>query len=129
VYYSRLITVVLLGALLGYAGGNRLRDVSDQSSIEEPSTSREPLSIARQDEPAIAETKSETGDPQLVHYTIQPGDSLWRVAAALTGDGENWRRLWPEYEGREKQLQRGTGLEIPIASLREPVLGSVVEER
>ena len=29
-------------------------------------------------------------------YRVQRGDSLWRIAAAVTGDGRRWRELWPD---------------------------------
>lgn len=38
--------------------------------------------------------------PVRLRYHVQPGDSLWRVAAAVTGDGRRWRSLWPGHSGR-----------------------------
>jgi nucleoid-associated protein YgaU len=43
-------------------------------------------------------------------YRVQPGDSLWRIAAALTGDGRNWRTLWPAIDP-ERPLAVGTELQ------------------
>ncbi len=34
--------------------------------------------------------------PAVVRYRVQRGDSLWRVAAAVTGDGRRWKDLWPD---------------------------------
>jgi nucleoid-associated protein YgaU len=51
--------------------------------------------------------------PRVVSYRVQPGDSLWRIAAALTGDGGNWRTLWPQTDAA-RPLVVGTMLEVPI---------------
>jgi hypothetical protein len=48
--------------------------------------------------------------PRVIRYRVQRGDSLWRIAAALTGDGRNWKELWPEYEGKELALLPGSVL-------------------
>ena len=48
-----------------------------------------------------------------ITYRVQRGDSLWRIAAALTGDGEKWKELWPEYEGKELALLPGSILMLP----------------
>ncbi len=46
-----------------------------------------------------------------LRYRVQRGDSLWRIAAALTGDGRRWRDLWP---GRSSETVRaGEWLEVP----------------
>jgi hypothetical protein len=112
------VSILLLGALLGFAGGNLWRGAAEGRPTEEVSVSAE-LSPSPQEEPAPVVTAAEPLVPQVVLYTMQSGDSLWRVAAALTGDGENWRRLWPAYQGREKELRRGTTLDIPIGALRQ----------
>jgi hypothetical protein len=46
-----------------------------------------------------------------VRYTVQPGDSPWRIAAALTGQGRRWRELWP---GETPRLVPGMVLEVPV---------------
>jgi nucleoid-associated protein YgaU len=51
--------------------------------------------------------------PRVVSYRVQPGDSLWRIAAALTGDGRNWTSLWPATDAA-RPLAVGTVLEVPI---------------
>jgi 5'-nucleotidase len=51
--------------------------------------------------------------PAVVRYRVQRGDSLWRVAAALTGDGDRWRELWPALDQKPGPLLPGTVLEVP----------------
>lgn len=126
--YSRVVTILALGALLGFAGAHLSLRRGAQSSSEESPVAVKALSASPVDERATAERKSEAGRPLFVLYTIQPGDSLWRVAASLTGDGRNWRRLWPEFDGQEKKLQRGTNLEVPITALQGVAPGSGSEE-
>jgi hypothetical protein len=48
----------------------------------------------------------------ILRYRIQKGDSAWRVAAALTGSGQNWQLLWPEL--KNKPIQIGGVLEVRI---------------
>lgn len=50
--------------------------------------------------------------PVVLRYRVQAGDSLWRIAAALTGDGHRWRELWPERARQPDALRPGTILEV-----------------
>ena len=61
----------------------------------------------------VAEPRESAPRPAVFRYRVQPGDSLWRVAAALTGDGRNWKTLWPS-RPPEHPLAVGTMLEVPI---------------
>ena len=47
-------------------------------------------------------------------YRVQRGDSLWRIAASLTGDGRRWRELWPEHENAAGRIAPGTVLEVDL---------------
>jgi hypothetical protein len=49
--------------------------------------------------------------PASVRYTVQSGDSPWRIAAALTGQGWRWRELWPDSPPR---LVPGMVLDLPV---------------
>lgn len=51
----------------------------------------------------------------VVFYRVQPGDSLWRIAAALTGNGSAWTSLFPEHVGREKELRIGASLLVHLS--------------
>jgi hypothetical protein len=47
--------------------------------------------------------------PSPLRYTVQRGDSPWRIAVALTGDGRRWRELWAD---PAPMLQPGMVLEL-----------------
>ena len=48
-----------------------------------------------------------------VQYRVQPGDSSWRIAAALLGDGRRWREV---VAGREdRQLRAGDTVELRLS--------------
>ena len=48
-------------------------------------------------------------------YRVQRGDSLWRIAKSLTGDGSRWRELWPHHEAAAGRIAPGTVLEVDLA--------------
>ena len=60
------------------------------------------------------------GDPLPVRLTwhVQRGDSPWRIAAALTGDG----RRWPEITGASPPLRAGSTLrlDVPVPAAAGP---------
>lgn len=66
--------------------------------------------------PARASVTSRPEPPaavaRVLRYHVQTGDSLWRIAAALSGEGKNWERLWPEMRGRSPVLRPGATLEL-----------------
>jgi nucleoid-associated protein YgaU len=49
-----------------------------------------------------------------VSYRVQRGDSLWRIAASLTGDGRRWRELWPQLDAAAGRITPGTVLEVDV---------------
>jgi nucleoid-associated protein YgaU len=52
--------------------------------------------------------------PATLSYRVQRGDSLWRIAASLTGDGRRWRELWPEHAAGAGRIAPGTVLEVEL---------------
>lgn len=62
--------------------------------------------------PSVAMAPRPEG-PVSVRYTVQRGDSPWRIAAALTGHGQRWRELWP---GPPPKLLPGMVLDVPLRS-------------
>jgi hypothetical protein len=47
-------------------------------------------------------------------FAVRPGDTLWTLSHSLTGRGENWGLLWPEWVGKERQIGVGTTLRISL---------------
>jgi nucleoid-associated protein YgaU len=62
---------------------------------------------------AAPATRTVSGVPTLVTYRVQRGDSLWRIAAALTGDGGRWRALFPSHDP-SRPLRPGATLSIVL---------------
>ena len=67
-------------------------------------------------------------------YTVQPGDSLWRIAAAMLGDGSRWQEIYSLnrdrisdpgriYPGTELSLADGAQGEKP----EEPAMAALIE--
>jgi LysM repeat protein len=53
--------------------------------------------------------------PRTVRYVVQPGDSLWRIAAALKGDPRRWPELIGERDGLDPaRLQPGQELVLVL---------------
>lgn len=50
-----------------------------------------------------------------LRYVVQPGDSLWRIAASLKGDGRRWPELLAEGEGVDPaRLRPGQELRLRV---------------
>jgi hypothetical protein len=50
-----------------------------------------------------------------IRYVVQPGDSLWRIAAALTGDARRWPELIRESGGLDPaRLRPGQELRLVV---------------
>jgi hypothetical protein len=128
--YSHYGAVLVLGVLLGLAGANRwFAPRPDEHVPQEVFRDEAPRPSPRGEATSAPETTTPPTDRPLVLYTVQPGDSLWRIAAALTGDGRNWQDLWPSYEGRETRLPLGAQLEIPLAAVKKKERRLIEEEQ
>ena len=96
------LALVMGGAVLGFLG--RSPDRPDPPRPSRPSP------------PALTHIPSPSprpASPTTITYRVQRGDSLWRIAAALTGEGSRWRELWPDRP--DHPLLPGTLLEVPSA--------------
>ena len=55
--------------------------------------------------------------PEEVIYTVQPGDSLWKIAAKMLGGGQNFKRIIEANPGKLKDehsvIHPGDRLRIP----------------
>lgn len=113
---GRSLVSLAIAALVGAAAARLWTGavLVDSPSVS-VSTSTTATDVPRLSETAPSATAAAVS-PARLSYRVQPGDSLWRVAAALTGDGRNWRTLWPERDPSEP-LEVGTVLEVtPEAS-------------
>jgi DNA-binding SARP family transcriptional activator len=70
-------------------------------------TPTEPAAAALQQPPPAA-AASPAGDPECLPaatdgwvYTVQEGDSLWRIAERELGDGHRWREIFTRNQGRQ----------------------------
>ena len=101
--YLPHVVLLVVGLLCGASLGALRKDANAPSSP----------TIAPRPGAPIVRTLETPSPPRRITYRVQRGDSLWRIAAALTGDGRKWKDLWPEYEGRELTLLPGSILTLP----------------
>lgn len=66
--------------------------------------------------PAGAQAPTVLRNP-IIRYRVQKGDSLWRIAASVTGEGGNWENIWPELKGATATLQRGTWIDLDTSRI------------
>jgi hypothetical protein len=86
----------------------------ESSSALIPGARPEPTPIPRVPQ-VVPEASANGEDERVLRYRVQKGDSAWRVAAALTGHGQNWQFLWPEL--KSKPVQVGSVLEVRVDRL------------
>ena len=101
----------LLAGTLGLAGlGLAVASWPGPRPAEPPPERSSPAAVPASPSPA---------PPRRVRYVVQRGDSPWRIAAALTGEGRRWRELFPD---PAPVLVPGMPLELPVAEPpgREP---------
>jgi LysM domain-containing protein len=103
--WSAVLVAVAVGALLGAAGLTMVRRAPAREAAA-PSPTPLPPTPA----PLLPPSR-------LIDYRVQRGDSLWRIAAAVTGDGHRWRELWPEHAGTDGRITAGTVLQVDLSRL------------
>lgn len=110
--YGPLLAAVALGLVAGLLAGLAVFKAPVAPPANPTLSTLPPVATASPVPTASAAARA------IVSYRVQPGDSLWRIAAAMTGDGRCWRQLWPE---RADQLLRpGTVLEVSARSASAP---------
>jgi len=67
--------------------------------------------------PAAEPKGTSDAPPVVITYRVQRGDSLWRIAASLTGDGRRWRELWPEHATGDGRIRAGAVLRVDARRL------------
>lgn len=107
-----LVAAASFGAVFSWVG---MRAVPAGSPIGSGSPVPSSMSLSASPETLAPPTVASgvTARSSRLPYRVQRGDSLWRIAAALTGDGRNWRTLWPERDPSEP-LVVGTVIEAPL---------------
>jgi hypothetical protein len=105
--WARMLPVVFVGAALGAAG-----TIAVRRAPPPPVTAALPPAPIQTPRPAESPSRS-----AVLTYRVQRGDSLWRIASAITGDGRRWRELWPEHQGGEGRIAAGTVLRLDLSRL------------
>jgi nucleoid-associated protein YgaU len=113
-----LMPILLLGGLVGVAWlsleSTRPRSDGPRSGLASPV----PVPV-QSPKPAPAATPMSL--PRTVRYVVQPGDSLWRIAAALKGDARRWPELLGENGGVDPaRLQPGQELRLVLEPAAKP---------
>jgi nucleoid-associated protein YgaU len=90
-----LAIAALVGAAAAGLGTRAVRVGPPSASVSRPASATVVPRSSEAVPSAVGWFPSAASSPRL-SYRVQRGDSLWRIAAALTGDGRNWRTLWPE---------------------------------
>jgi hypothetical protein len=83
------------------------------SSVERPVS----IVIDPTPPPTPAPTPPPPPASRMVHYRVQRGDSLWRIAASLTGDGSKWKDLWPERSDGDAAIAVGSVVEVDLGRI------------
>jgi len=125
--------IAILGAIGGYLLGAHTADLSaatqsrrvgvaqeqTQAARNESNQLRRQLAAATAARPADATQPTATlgGKSTNVRYRVQRGDTLWRVAQALYGDGNAYRRITKANPQVQAQaLHEGQVLTIPLTN-------------
>ncbi len=83
-------------------------DVQSGTSSTAPSTASTPSDTAAIPLPEPA--------PELKTYTVEPGDSLWKIAQGAYGHGNQWQKIYEANKDRIKnpdKIDPGQTLVIP----------------
>ena len=102
--WGLMLAVVFLGASLGAGGVIAWRPAPAPRTAVLPAPVPTPPPVP-------------LPQPEILTYRVQRGDSLWRIASAVTGDGRRWRELWPEHRESEGRLAAGTVLRLDLSRL------------
>jgi len=111
-----ILVVVVVGVLLF----RYFRDVTNRTKV------------TRESEKAAEEQKAAeqngTKVPLPAKYTVQEGDTLWKISTQFYGYGYNWLDISKENKlSNPNQLAAGTELTIPNVPVKKPV-GAVAQE-
>jgi proteasome lid subunit RPN8/RPN11/LysM repeat protein len=118
--------VILMGAIGGYLLGSHSADLTVATQSSDLATARsQALAVQSQSDQLsrqLAATKTAnpvlavpTGAVTSIAYRVQPGDTLWRVAQGLYGDGHDYLRILKTNPHLQAQaLHEGQVLTVPL---------------
>jgi DNA-binding SARP family transcriptional activator len=95
----------------------RLGTLGDEPTLAQPDPP--PLGRAGSPEPTRADLAALARPPAVTPtraYTVEDGDSLWRIAERELGDGLRWKEIWALNQGRDMgggRVFRRAGLILP----------------
>ena len=111
-----LMPILLLGGLVGAAwlSLESTRPRPDGPRVGLPATVPVPI-------PSPKPVPVSAPPPRTLRYVVQPGDSLWRIAAALKGDARRWPELVGQGEGVDPaRLRPGQELLLVLEPAAKP---------
>jgi hypothetical protein len=113
-----LAGAVIAGEILFFVGigVGIMRDPTSTAVAPVAAPPRAPLAVAARPKASAPREPS----PAVVRYRVQRGDSLWRIAAAFTGEGHRWRELWPQHARGHGTVRAGEVLEVEMGRLSRP---------
>jgi len=107
-----LLPVILMCGLLGAL---LLHLESTRPPIGESVTDGRSLSPPPPASAGSAQSSPVASPRPTLRYVVQPGDSLWRIAASLKGDGRRWPELLAEGDGVDPaRLRPGQELRLRV---------------
>ena len=107
-----LLPVILMSGLLG---AFLLHLESTRPRVGEPVTDGRSHSPPPPASAGSAQSSPVASPRPTLRYVVQPGDSLWRIAASLKGDGRRWPELLAEGDGVDPaRLRPGQELRLRL---------------
>jgi len=131
---SGLFLSLLLALILSNPAAEPvMASTADPFSVQSGTNAAVNQNAAKEEVPAaLAEAPKEEAKPQTVKeiakHTVQAGDSLWRIAQKLLGDGNRYREIieankakYPSLEKNPDLIHAGWVLEVPVEKEVKPV--------
>lgn len=103
-----------------YGDGNKWVNIAKENKLTNPRVLMigQKLILPKNDPTKIAE-KQLTNTINSGEYTVERGDSLWKIAVRAYSDGNKWTEIWNSNKnliGNPNKIYKGTKLVIPNLS-------------